>query len=91
MKNDEDRKKLQEELGRRLKSRRAYLKLSQKEVAEHINVKQAFISYIESGDRNSPRIIREMESYYDSLLSCRKEISDHVDNTLKSMGYQLPE
>ena len=59
-----DRKKIQEELGRLLKSRRAYLGLSQKDVAEYIKVHQTFISLIEKGERNSPRIIREMEAYY---------------------------
>lgn len=64
MKMMEDRKKIQEELGRRLKSRRVYLGLKQADVADYIKVHQTFISLIEKGERNSPRIIREMEAYY---------------------------
>lgn len=91
MKIENDQKKIQEEIGRKYKSRRVYLGLSQKDVADKLNVHQTLISYIELGERNSPRVIREMEKIYSSLESCRKEISDHVDNTLKSMGIMIPE
>lgn len=91
MKKKDNEKKISVEVGRRLKSRRAYLNLSQKDVADKIGVSQKLISHIELGERKSPRIIREMEKIYSEMEEYRKEISDHVDNTLKSMGYQLPE
>ncbi len=67
MKIADERKKKQEETGRQLRSRRAYLGLSQKDVADHIKAHQTFISLIEVGERNSPRIIRAMEEYYSQL------------------------
>jgi transcriptional regulator with XRE-family HTH domain len=91
MKNDMDRKKIQEEVGRKLKSRRAYLHLSQTQVANKIKVSQMLISHIELGERNSPRVIRLLDELYSKLEADRQKAMNVVDNTLKNMGYAVPQ
>ncbi len=91
MKIQNEKKKLQEEVGRKLKSRRAYLHLSQKQVSEKIGVTQKFVSFVELGERNSPRVIRLLDELYSKLEADRQKAMNVVDNTLKNMGYAVPQ
>lgn len=89
MKIKNEKKIIMEELGRRLKSRRIYLSKTQKNVADHVGVTQRMISYIESGIKSSPRIIRDLNALYDTLEHDAKEQSDFVDTKLKQSGYLI--
>ncbi len=62
MKKKENPEKL--EIGLKYKALRVKKRLRQQDVADELKVSQKLISYVESGEKQSPRVMRLLQEFF---------------------------